>query len=390
MAQRHYRTDRGTLGAIERLSTGALRVPATVTRIGIFEYRQPDGSVVRELRPPEEVYAPESIASLRDVPVTDLHPDEEVSLANWPTLTRGHVTDPHVSGTNVDAYLVISHPDLVQKVENRLRVENSCGYTLEIDPTPGQWYGEPYDCVQRHIRYNHVAVGPRDWARGGPSVRLHIDSKDKEHSMEFSFDREKKVLRIDGVDYTLPADQEKAVAAARAAARKQARKDQASPEEILAALDEIRGYLAMSVEQIANLAAMVAGQDEQIAEMAAEAMDESAIEEMAMDRADAIDRARRIAPKLETKGLKLPEIRAKALEASGYKLDGTESADEVRGIFRARTDFAGFGAGTQDTFSREDLAAMGQQGTDQPADKPKVSPITDAWKRNKGGKGARA
>ena len=36
-----------------------------LTRVGIFEYRRPDGSIRRELRLPEEVFAPESLASYK-------------------------------------------------------------------------------------------------------------------------------------------------------------------------------------------------------------------------------------------------------------------------------------------------------------------------------------
>jgi hypothetical protein len=40
-----------------------------LTRVGIFEYRRPDGSIRRELRLPEEVFAQESLASYKGKPV---------------------------------------------------------------------------------------------------------------------------------------------------------------------------------------------------------------------------------------------------------------------------------------------------------------------------------
>ena len=40
-----------------------------VTSVGIFEYTNPDGSTRRELRLPEDVFAPESLASYKGKPI---------------------------------------------------------------------------------------------------------------------------------------------------------------------------------------------------------------------------------------------------------------------------------------------------------------------------------
>ena len=45
-------------------------------------------------------------------------------------------------------------------------------WTLRLEWLPD---GTPYDRVQRNIRYNHVALGPRGWGRMGPRVRLRVD-----------------------------------------------------------------------------------------------------------------------------------------------------------------------------------------------------------------------
>ena len=44
-----------------------------LTSVGIFEYANPDGSVRRELRLPEEVFAPESLESYRGKPIIITH-----------------------------------------------------------------------------------------------------------------------------------------------------------------------------------------------------------------------------------------------------------------------------------------------------------------------------
>ena len=44
-----------------------------LTRVGIFEYHNPDGTIRRELRLPEEVFAAESLASYKGKPVNLTH-----------------------------------------------------------------------------------------------------------------------------------------------------------------------------------------------------------------------------------------------------------------------------------------------------------------------------
>ena len=36
-----------------------------------------------------------------------------------------------------------------------------------------------YDAIQREIRVNHLAVGPKNWGRSGPSVALRVDAHDE-------------------------------------------------------------------------------------------------------------------------------------------------------------------------------------------------------------------
>jgi hypothetical protein len=69
---------------ITRLASGAIRVPAALSRVGVLTYYM-GGRVIKEYRPEEEVTRADSIASLRDAPVTIGHPRERlVSPSNWP------------------------------------------------------------------------------------------------------------------------------------------------------------------------------------------------------------------------------------------------------------------------------------------------------------------
>jgi hypothetical protein len=154
--------------------------------VGVFAYMRPDGSVQRELRPPEEVFAPDSLKTLQHAPVTDLHPEVNgvrvaVTPENFKTFSIGHVAEEvKADGDHVAAWLLIQDAGAINLIDTGQRKENSCGYACDIDATPGRWppTGEDYDVVQRKIRYNHVAIGPPGWGRGGSTVALRLDSLD--------------------------------------------------------------------------------------------------------------------------------------------------------------------------------------------------------------------
>lgn len=160
-----------------RTPTGGLRVPASLTRTGVLTYRNQDGTTRREYRPADEVFKADSLQSLEDAPVTDLHPAKMVDGANHRELSRGHVRDGRKDGKFVAATVLVQDADLVAKVERRDRVEVSCGYRCRFDATPGVTpEGERYDGVQRDIVYNHVALLPAGTGRAGREVALRLDA----------------------------------------------------------------------------------------------------------------------------------------------------------------------------------------------------------------------
>lgn len=65
-----------------------------LTRVGIFEYQNPDGTIRRELRLPEEVFAPESLASYKGKPVILTHEAGMIDTENVqaPSSRRGYRT----------------------------------------------------------------------------------------------------------------------------------------------------------------------------------------------------------------------------------------------------------------------------------------------------------
>lgn len=167
------------VGKVRKLDSGAIVVPARLTRTGIFEYKNPDGSIRRELRPAEEVFAVDSLDTLSGLPVTQGHPGM-VDTNTWRQVAVGHSGDTaKQDGDFVLNKLWIQDGETVGQVESKKLVEVSMGYTCKLDMTPGETEtGEKYDAVQRSIRYNHVGLGPRDWGRAGPDVRLMVDGKE--------------------------------------------------------------------------------------------------------------------------------------------------------------------------------------------------------------------
>jgi len=166
---------------IERVAGGGIRVPCRASRIGVLAYTLEDGSTRREYRPPEEVFAAESLATFRDAPVTVQHPAEgEVDPSTWESVSVGHVSGDGVPEEDrfVRVAVVVHDAETIAAVEGKEIVEVSSGYTAELDPTPGTSPdGEEYDAIQRGIRYNHLALLRPGQGRAGPEVRILLDSK---------------------------------------------------------------------------------------------------------------------------------------------------------------------------------------------------------------------
>lgn len=168
----------GKVEGYRQTPQGGLIVRGNLTRTGVLTYRNPDGSERRELRHPDDVFHPDSLASLSQAPVTVDHPDE-VTPANWKAVAVGHVAGtPHKSGSFVASDDVRLHDAKAIDMAKRGDLQEfSCGYSCRIDATPGSYDGQPFDARQTHIRYNHVAAGPQGWGRAGSEVRLRLDAR---------------------------------------------------------------------------------------------------------------------------------------------------------------------------------------------------------------------
>lgn len=228
------RYDNGRLAKARKTPQGFLRIPARLTRVGVLAYQRSDGSVQHELRPADEVFHADSLATLSLAPVTNRHPAEFVNPANARALMVGVGSESaRKDGIFVASELTITHEPEIQAIEREDLKEVSLGYMCQLDHTPGVFEGQRYDAVQRNIRYNHIALGPEGWGRAGSEVSLRLDGTDAatlvdtavsdvtQESRKVSTTRMEEIeIKLDGVTVKVPK------LAAELIAKEVARKDE--------------------------------------------------------------------------------------------------------------------------------------------------------------------
>ena len=171
------RYDLGEITSIERTLQGFLKIPGFATRTGVFVYRDAMGGIRRELRHPDDVFSPQSMATLKSVPVTLEHPPTMVTPENFQLYSRGYTTERvEVNRDLLETDLIVADAAAIESVESKERRELSCGYLADLVDESGVYNGAPYDCRQKNIRYNHLAIVKS--GRGGPEIRLRMDSMD--------------------------------------------------------------------------------------------------------------------------------------------------------------------------------------------------------------------
>lgn len=173
---------------------GFLRDSPCVARAGIYVYTNPDGTVRREYRPPEEVFASDALSSFVGKPITVGHPkDGKVTSKTAKKVAIGSILSPgyHKEAELVGCDIIIHSPQLIG--ENR---ELSLGYRVDLEETPGiAPNGEPYDAIQRNIRVNHLAVVAK--ARAGMKARLNLDGDEVHESEEIQMSK----IKIDSAEF---------------------------------------------------------------------------------------------------------------------------------------------------------------------------------------------
>lgn len=159
----------------EYTDEGFLRVPGRVARTGIQEYLASEfdlpgdpNRIVRVMRPEDEVFDAESLASYAAADVTVEHPAGLVDAETYSQVSVGTVIGP---GTRDGDFVTVDHiikdKRGIAAVESG-KVQLSAGYTAIYDDNVPD--GADYEYIQREIRINHVALVDR--ARAGHQARL--------------------------------------------------------------------------------------------------------------------------------------------------------------------------------------------------------------------------
>lgn len=169
-------TDAAPVAGVRLTRDGYAVAEVRAARVGIQQYSghevgRPDLDVVNVYRPPESVFASDSLASYGFKPVTINHPAESVTADNWKAHSVGIVGGEVVrDGGFVKVPLALMDAAAIKAVQDGTR-EVSMGYVCELSFEDGVTpEGEPYQAVQRGIRINHLALVPK--GRAGPQCRI--------------------------------------------------------------------------------------------------------------------------------------------------------------------------------------------------------------------------
>ena len=190
-----------------------------LTSCGIFEYTNPDGSIRRELRLPEHVFAEESLKTYKGKPIIITHEAGVVNKGNVDREQIGTIlTDGYQDGDDVRAEIIIHDTDAMKECGLK---ELSLGYNLDPVEEPGTWNGEPYDAIQTNIAINHLALVAS--ARAGEQARLNIDgSEEPELKGGKVMKQTPNTSRADGGEALSPEEMEQAIAEYKARKAKEA------------------------------------------------------------------------------------------------------------------------------------------------------------------------
>lgn len=371
------RVDRGQLKKPTKLANGWLKVDGYLTRTGVFTYRTGDGKVRRELRLAEDVFNADSLSSFGMVPITDDHPPEFLDSKNAYAFARGAVSERVVQdGKFVQASLMVTDAVLLAKVEKGEARELSCGYTCDLEDASGVTAeGEKYDCIQRNIRGNHVAIVPI--GRAGPEARVRMDASSAtmvsteaeggtSNQPNTPASSEVTVAfksRIDGVEYEVPTEQVvQAIAKEQKAHADALEKKDAELKTAKADLEKLQAKVDGQADELKKKDAELKAAPEKLrAEMGARMALESSVRKV-------------LGEKFKVDGVPAKDLKLAVLEKTtpGIKLDG--KSDEY---IQARFDMA---LETFEEDGHEDAVDRLRVATNPPADGHTDAEVIDSDK----------
>ena len=307
-------TDAVTVAGTRRTGDGYLIADAKAVRTGIQLYAgsevgRPEMPIVRVYRSEDEVRSADSLRSFSHAPVTVDHPAEPVTADNWKKLAVGEVSTAATwDGNRISLPLILKDAAAIQTVHDGKR-ELSAGYTCDLDWTAGITAdGQAYDAQQKNIRANHVAIVDR--GRAGSECRIGDADPHKWGAAPITHTNDKEIRSMENALRTVVVDGLSVQ----------------TTDQGAQAIDKLQKALADSAANVGKLqtdhAAALAAKDAELAKAHAErdaanakVLDAAALDKLVQARADLIDAAKKVAPKIETAGLTDAAIRRAAVVA---------------------------------------------------------------------------
>ncbi|SFS42396.1 DUF2213 domain-containing protein [Brevundimonas viscosa] len=301
-------TDAAPIAGVRLTRDGYAVAEVRAARTGIQQYAgrevgRPDLAVVNVYRPPESVFAADSLASYGFKPVTINHPAEAVTADSWKKLAVGIVGGDVVrDGGFVKVPLALMDAAAIKAVQDGTR-EISMGYVCDLAFEDGVTpEGESYQAVQRDIRINHLALVPK--GRAGPHCRVGdqgAPETGQDPAPLHHGDRHMtlKTITVDG----LPVE---------------------TTDAGIAAIEKLRGLLSTADAALATaktthdaaLAAKdaeLAKKDAEIADLKAKVIDGAALDALVAERASIVAKARALDAKVVVDGKTNAEIKRAVL-----------------------------------------------------------------------------
>lgn len=184
-----------------------------MTKVGVFPYLgrtispelEPD-KIYQVLRPEEELTNPETLKSLEAIPFIIDHTmiGEGFASPEDKGIEGTTLKNVKVKGDLITNDLTAYTDRCKQAIDSGKR-DLSMGYRCRYELTPGIYKGQPYDAIQRNIRFNHIALV--DEGRMGAECRvtdnaivydsldikdLQIQNKEKKKMAQITLDEDLK------------------------------------------------------------------------------------------------------------------------------------------------------------------------------------------------------
>lgn len=309
--------DKAHVGDTKRTQDGYLVAMSRVARAGVQDYLASElgmfgDHVVRVMRPENEVFSKDAMASLTHAPVTVNHPAVMVDADNWKDLAVGEVGEGVLrDGEWLSVPLIVKDAKGIDAAGSTHR-EISMGYTAVLEDAPA---GADYDKVMTNIRFNHLALVPR--GRAGSEARIGdgADQWGATPQQREVKDMTTKAIVVGDEAVNVPADVADKITAALDAANQKIKAKDAELEAAQETIGELKAECADAVKKI---------------------MSDADIAKAVVARKLVTDKAAGFMPEFKDEGQSLADIKRAAVKAKfGDEAAAADVTDaEINGIFR--------------------------------------------------------